>query len=227
VVRGIRRIATGAVLKDISRDDYTPEGVPCLDKYGQTVLEAAYGLAGDVQWTDADAVKELLRVAGRHHEALEMAEIVSRREGRYLDFPIENRAQRLLNAAATGHPVELPSETDRRRFALVDAFDELPAEEAWQRLAAAVPELEELAEQRKAGTFEAPPELLNRSSPIGVRAAASQAHFGTLRELWVRLDFLLGPRSGQADPLLGSAYARQFALEYLESSPRGPGDGGI
>jgi hypothetical protein len=191
--------------------------------YGQTVLEAAYGLAGDVEWADGAAVKELLRVVGRHTDALEAAEIVSRREGRYLDFEIENWAQRLLKGAVTGNPVEQPSETDRRRFAAVEAVDELSADVAWQRLTDAVPELDELADQRKAGTFRAPPELLNRNSPIRVRAAASQAHFGTLGELGSLLDLLLGPKSGQADPLLGSAYARQFALEYLESSPPGPG----
>jgi hypothetical protein len=201
----------------LSRDDYTPEGDPDLDKHDQAVLDAASGLAGDDQWSDEDAVRELQRLAKRHPDSLSVAEIASRSAGRYQDFAIDNRAQRLLRAALTGGAVQQPSPSDLHRFEIVEEFAALPIDQAWEELVTAVPSLYQLAEQRKAGTFALPAELLDRSLPREVRRDRAREHLAITEDLNCRLDAALGPRSGQTDALLGSAYAREFAVGYLIS----------
>ena len=207
--------ATEDRIRDLTRDDYTPEGFLGLDKHDQAVLDTAFGLAGDDQWSDEDAVRELQRVARRHRDSLRIAEIASRREGRYQDFAVENRAQRLLHAALTGEAVQQPSASDVHRFEVVNAFAALPTDRAWEELVAAVPSLDLLAGQRNEGAFAMPADLLDPSVSREVRRDRAREHCAVTADLSSRLDAALGPRSGQTDALLGSAFAREFAMEYL------------
>jgi hypothetical protein len=207
------------LVRDVTSDDYTPEGVVGLDKRGRAVLDAAYDLAADDEWSEPDAVAELLRIAGRHRDALRDAENNARHGGRYRDFEIENRAQRLLEAAISGDPVRQPTEEDQRRFTVIEAFESLPEAERWRRLLAAVPHLEQLGHEATEGAFVFPAELADRSAPQAVRTAAADHYQARMQNLNQRLDSLLGPRSESTDPLLGSAYARAFVRDYL-TSPR-------
>jgi hypothetical protein len=202
-------------LKFASRDENTPEGVPALNEQDRAVLQKASLLAADERLTDEDAVSELLVAARHHRKRLRKAEIAARRAGRYMDFVVENRAQRLLEAAATGQPVGAPTESDHHRFQVVESFHALVRDQAWQQLVAAVPKLAAIADQQRAGLFDIPTSLTDAAAPPDVRAAAARQASAVFAELGVRLDRLLGPRSGQSDPLLRSAYVRQFAYEYF------------
>ncbi|HEV3191627.1 MAG TPA: hypothetical protein VGY54_14055 [Polyangiaceae bacterium] len=193
----------GGVVKRIAleatRDEFTPEGRPPMDDRARMLLKAAEGLAGDDEWSDGDAVQELLRITGRHKRALEVAEINSRRWGDYLDLRIENRAQRLLYAALTGRPVGGPTEADERRFAAIEPFADLEPDEAWERMLTAVPRLRELQ-----------------------RLASEQPQLSPERrefDEWVTAEVqgLAGPSSGEHDLLLGSGYVYRFVLEWLLS----------
>ena len=79
-------------MRDVTRDEFTPEGVPGMDKRAKALLEAAWDLAGDDEWTDEAAAAELRRLAGRHRDAVKAAEINSRHGGNLVDLPIDNRA---------------------------------------------------------------------------------------------------------------------------------------
>ncbi len=217
-------VALLAWLKRASRDEYTPEGVPALNEQDRAVLRKAYLLAADERLTDDDAVSELLVTARHHRKRLRKGEIAARRRGRYMDFVVENRAQRLHEAAATGQPVGAPTESDRHRFQVVESFHALARDQAWEQLVAAVPELATIADQQRAGLFDIPTSLADAAAPPEVQAAAARQSSAVFAELGVRLDRLLGPRSGQTDPLLGSVYVRQFAYEYLlqRQDPTGP-----
>jgi hypothetical protein len=208
-------VALLAWFKRASRDEHTPEGVPALNEHDRAVLHAAHRMASDQERSDRDAVAELLRVAGRHRNRLRKAEIASRRSGHYLDFAVENRAQRLLQAAVTGDAVTEPSPSDRHRFGLIEFFRALPPDRAWDQLVVAVPELADLADQQHAGAFDLPAHFLDQSTPPEQMAAVARDVSARLQALGTRLDALLGPRSGQNDPLLGSVYARRFAFEHL------------
>ncbi|HEX3424753.1 MAG TPA: hypothetical protein VHT30_01385 [Acidimicrobiales bacterium] len=201
-------IALFAQLKHLSSDEYTPEGVPALNEGDMAVFNAAQVLASDHECSDADAVAELVRVAGRHHHRLRKSEIASHRSGRNLDSAVADRTQRLLEAAVTGQAVTVPSALDRRRFEVVQSFRALPRDQAWEQLVVAVPQLAVLA-------FDIPTHLLNRSVPPEAVSEAARDASARLQDLRSRLDELLGPKSGQSDPLLSSTYARQFAVEYL------------
>src|SRR5439155_26903082 len=95
---------------------------------------AAPGLEGDPDMDDRNAVEGVRRLTGRHHDAIRVAEIQSRRGGEFVDLPVENRAQRLLEAALTGQPIRPVTDDDARRMETVDAFADLPLEDAWQEL---------------------------------------------------------------------------------------------
>lgn len=208
-------VALLAWFKHASRDEHTPEGVPALNEHDRAVLRAAHRLASDQERSDSDAVAELVHVAGRHRNRLRKAEIASRRSGHYLDFAVENRAQRLLQAAVTGEAVTEPSASDRHRFGLVESFRALPADRAWDQLVVAVPELADIADERRGGAFDIPPGLRDLSIPHEQTAATAREASARFQALGSRLDALLGPRSSQNDPLLGSVYARRFAFQYL------------
>jgi hypothetical protein len=200
------------ILVNASRDEFTPEGVPPMDKRAHAIWEAALGLAGDDEWDDHSAIEELLRLAGRHRDALRVAEIQSRNGGDFVDLPIPNRAQRLLEAALTGRPVRQVTADDERRMEIVDAFDDLPADEAWDELVRRVPGLSDL--------FDDHADPLTENGPLdesGVGAAHPPPSWTAeeLERLRGRIAALLGPQSGSSDVVVGSVYARNFAVNHL------------
>jgi hypothetical protein len=207
------------VVHDATRDDDTPEGLSSMDKYAVAVLEAALGLAGDPDCDDQEAVAELQRMA-RHRESLRVAEINSRSGGRYRDFEVESRAQRLLEAALTGQPVRQLAEPDSQRIQIVEDFAALPEGEQWGRLVMAIPQLDALDAEASLGAFVLPSEILDRSVSASERVRAARDNQERVDHLCERLDVLLGPRSSLTEPLLGSTYARRFAADYLLSPAR-------
>ena len=210
-------------LRRASRDDYTPEGIPALNEHDMAVLRAAHALATDERLSDDEAVSELVLMAGHHRNRLRKAEIAARRGGRYQDFAVANRARRLLKAAATGDPVTEPSPADRHRFEVVESFRALGPDRGWEQLVGAVPELAVVAEQQNSGAFDILMTAGDPSTPPDARAAAGIEASALLADAGARLDHLLGPKSGRSDPLLGSAYVRQFAIEYLMPKQTPPG----
>jgi hypothetical protein len=186
----------GLILES-TRDEFTPEGVPEMDGRAKGLLDAALDLGSDDEWTDAVGVAELVRRADLHRDALRVAEINSRNGRTYLDLEIENRAQRLLEAAVSGEPVKPVSAEDRQRFEVIWALAELPVEEKWDTLVRAVPALRTLVD--------------------GIRSATGHGQLSKeeLDRVMETVASLVGPRSGTSDMLLGSVYVRTLALNYV------------
>ncbi len=205
--------------REATADDFTPEGVASLDVRAKRIYEASLGLAGDDTWNDARAVAELLRLTGRHRDSLRAAEIRSRQGGDYQDFPIENRAQRLLKAALTGEAVAPTTPEDAWRFEIVGRFEELDDHEAWRQLCERAPALTDLANE--VSSQPTPPRDYFRHPLDENHLRMLQEHIERDNALGRRLDTLLGPRSSADDVLLRSAYARSFAADYLHQLQTG------
>lgn len=194
-------------IRDVTRDEFTPEGVPGMDKRAKALLEAAWHLARDERWTDEAAVTELRRLAGRHRDAVEAAEINARHGGSFVDLSVENRAQRLLEAVLTGRPVRQVSPVEQRRMETIDAFDDMDPDEAWADLLRRVPALKALAAEAVRGGLNNDP-----VPPAGSESRWTEQQLARLRQ---RVAQLVGPNSGSADVIVGSVYARTFALNRL------------
>jgi hypothetical protein len=208
--------ALDAAHREVTSNEFTPDGVPRMDERAKALLEAAWGLAGDDEWADDAAVTELRRLAGHHHDALRVAEINSRHGGRFLDLPIENRAQRLLEAAYTGHLVSPVSDEERSRMELIDAFDSLDPEDQWRELTRQVTGLEDLEAEAVA--------LRGCGPPFSDRRAWARWAVEQDQIVKQKVRGLVGPGSGSADTVLASIYAREFTTNYLIGRRFRPGD---
>ena len=210
----------GKIVSDASRKEYLPEGLVRLDRHSKALLELANDLAADPSCDDEAAAAEIVRRAGSRKDALRVAEINSRASGYYRDFEVENRAQRLLEAAASRQPVRQVTEVDQERFRVVEQFAALSENLAWEKLVVAQPALGDLAAQAIAGAFGNPLDLMKQSGASDERVKAAQEHQDRIRQLVRSLDGLVGPRSSSSDVLIRSTYARVFAEEYLYSLRR-------
>jgi hypothetical protein len=186
-----------------------------MNRKAEAIFELATELAEDPSHSDDKAVATIVKAGGHQPESLRIAEINSRIEGRYLDFPLESRVQRLLESALTGQPVKQPTDDDLIRFAAVGRFCALPDNEKWRQLVSAVPELSELAREAANGAFRIPPEIADPSSEQSARRDAHRKLQTMRSHLNSRLDPIVGPQSGSQNPLVSSASAREFAYGYL------------
>lgn len=199
---------------DASRDEFTPEGVPAMDKRSKLLLDAAWDLASDEDWADDAAVAELLRLAGRHRDALRVAEINARHGGTFVDLYVENRAQRLLEAALTGHPVRQLGPDEEQRINTLDTFAELAPQEAWAELVRLIPPLDLIAAEivKEASTDPASNDDQTASRP---RRRASAWTGTQIEDLQKQVNLLVGPGSNSKDVIGSSVYARTCALNHL------------
>ena len=216
--------ATGARLEQVrfeaSKTDDTPEGVPTMDRHAKAAYQMAQDLAARPGSDDEAAAAELRRAARKHPDALRVAEINSRAGGRFRDFEVEGRTQRLLEAAASGRPVRPVTDPERRRIDTIARFSALPADEQWQRLRHAVPELSALWADAEGGRFARPP-IHQDMAPEEQRQAwqETRRRFEDLRSSVGRL---VGPAAHPDDPLAGSRYVENFVMANLPSGPPPP-----
>ena len=198
---------------DASRDEFTPEGVPAMDKRSKLLLDAAWDLASDDDWADDAAVAELLRLAGHHHDALRVAEINARHGGTFVDLYVENRAQRLLEAALTGQAVRQLAPDEEERIQTLETFADLEPQEAWAELVRLIPSLDLIAAEIVKGalTESASNDDQTASRPRRRSSAWNETHIALQKQVGL----LVGPGSNSTDVIGSSVYARTLALNHL------------
>lgn len=210
------RIAT-----ETSRDEDTPEGSEAMDKQTYALLSHAWRVAADPALDDDVAVAELRKLAGTSpEETLRVAEINSREGGRFRDFAVENRRQRLLEAALHRKPVRPPTATEIERMRVVEPFAALPVGEQWARLVAAIPELAELERIASRGAFSVAHYLQEAALSRDERQALIRTCSEHCSQLHQQLDRLLEPSRGSGETLLASRYVYRFLSNYLMNPDR-------
>jgi hypothetical protein len=131
-----------------------------------------------------------------------------------------DRTQRLLKAAASDGQVEPVDAVDADKFdTLARVFDpQRPRADVWSDLTAREPQVGALEAAVRAGEygFEKIPERptgAQLKDPEWLRQRGEQAQAGL--ELMARRGEILGPQSGNADPVIRSRTAFQFAYWHL------------
>jgi hypothetical protein len=216
---GLRRLlALRRTLVDADRaqdvDAEAPKSV-MFDDRSRALLDRALELALEGR-EDPDAVHELVRMAGRHGHALQVAALGARQFGAHHDHPIPNRAHRLLQAALTGGPVQPPTAEDQARIAIFKAFWAGDPEQQWVELTTREPRLVELADDVRAGQF-GPSRGVPTTAPASDEERSEALELlGQERNLRDRLAALIGPTSRQTEVLLASQAAQNAAWLYLD-----------
>jgi hypothetical protein len=165
---------------------------------------------------DPDAINELLTLSGDDRRALQEAALGARQWGAHRDHEDANRAHRLLQAAITGKPLTSSTTRERERFALLDDFAGLTTDDAWNQLTELDPRLADLEGEVRAGRFSrghAATELQALGRDDARRAAVELR--SARRDLNAHIRALVGPDSGQDDPLASSFIAFQIASNHL------------
>ncbi len=127
--------------------------------------------------------------------------------GKYAGFP-GTRIRLVLGAAAEGRPIEPLSEEQREADEAERRLLTAPPAAAWELLAVEVPELAALAARIEREGAGPRPGLLTRLRSGGERRAS-------LRGVLAAARHLVGPESGQNDPLLASPAAAFVASRHL------------
>jgi hypothetical protein len=171
-----------------------------------------------------ESVQELVRLAGRHRRALQVAALGARQEGQHLEYSIPNVAHRLLQAALVGGPVKHLSDAEQQRIETIEEFSDADPERQWTELITAEPRLLALAAEARSGAYghsERDASWLDLPEEQSKQTARDLLRYD--QELRRSLDQLLGPNSGHDDILLASRTARDAAWSYLDElrGPRG------
>jgi hypothetical protein len=180
---------------------------------------------------DEEAVADLVGKAGRHAEALRKAALWLRCDGQADEQVTENLAHRLLQAASAGAAVAPISEAQQHRLVELEALRAAPAEEAFDILVAKEPRLGAVADgvvpveglpPRQEIHIEPVRSWVAISPAFGIRAMSRIPVVGArvpavLLDLIEKLEAVVGPASGSADPVVSSHLALNLSLEHCVS----------
>lgn len=195
-------------------EDHDRPEIVSTNAQSRTVLERAKQL-GRQGREDEQAVAELRALARHRRRTLRQAERASRFMGYHHELSHANLANRLLNAAIAGEAVP-PARTaeDKERIETVKRVNRLARDEQWAQLTLLQPALTALEIDVRAGRFG---DITNRPSEEDMRGIRQQGE--GRRELMAQLRRLLGPRCGQANPLLETQRALDIANAHLLRPP--------
>lgn len=195
------------------RVDPEDAGIVALSDRAAKVADRAMKLA-DKGREDADAVAELIALAGGSTRTLENAERFSRQGARHCEDRKFNRAHRLLVAAVAGKPVQPPSPGEERAFKVVKEFRALAPAKQWELLVSRAPHLAHLESETQRGAFTtAMPARADQGSATLRSITRERVLAGS--ELGDRLRELVGPLAPASDPLVKSRAAFAFAIAHL------------
>lgn len=211
----------------------------------KAVLERAKQLADNGR-EDAPAIGELRVLARSRRRTLRQAERASRFNGYHQELRQANLTNRLLKAAVAGAqtPTGLTA-GEAERIGAIETFRELSRPAQWTFLVNAEPSLQRLEADVRKGRFgkvTRPPDgrlrrgtrthetvdgvrmvkvTLSCSDPLPTpdesRLIKQLAH--AQMQLTSELEALVGPRSGQRDPVLASQQALETAERHLRRPP--------
>jgi hypothetical protein len=159
--------------------------------------------------TDDAVVAELVRVAQGTRSDLKTASAWARQDGRWTELERPNHVVRVLDAAATNHPVAPPRPEHARRFAEVGRFSALPHGVAFQELKLVAPELAEMEATIRAAA--------GRDRAKGLGQASG---FDTWRSMRRRLRVIVGPEAHREGIVIRSSVARDVAWAQLAEAAR-------
>jgi hypothetical protein len=209
--------------KQEQKADSESSGIVMLDDRASRVVHRARELAHEGR-EDQAAVAELSAVANGRRRALRRAERASRQGGMHRESRAFDRMHRLLKAAATGGALEPVSPADAQLFdTLAQFFDrKRPFDEIWTDLVAREPLLLHVEKDVRAGrygpAYDAADYETTEVDDEQRRVRGERARLSL--ELMERLRKLLGPQAANADPVIRSRKARDFAYWHLDRLPR-------
>jgi hypothetical protein len=199
------------------------------DNESQAVYTRARELAGSAV-EDQAARDELRSLAGSRRKTLERAEKHSRLGRQHLeDSDQANRVHRLLYAALHDKPVAPASPDQLAQIAMLNEIfaTERASAEVWDQLLSAQPRLQTLLDGARRGDFGKNPGFVVPSTAQLADPEQAQrwreSVNGGLR-LTAALKHVIGPQSGESDPLAGSVRAFVFADRHLKSERPTPED---
>jgi hypothetical protein len=184
------------------------------DRQNQIVMRAE-DLAREGRF-DKTAVDELVALAAGRRRDLERAAGSLSHDNSYREFRELNGAYRLIGAALDGSEVASLSDEEAARIDEIEAFHALSASDAFSELLRREPRLAELEADVRAGMIDGTPDALDAARPIADRIDAALRPLSKRIELSERLSRIIGPRSGQSDPVLSSSTARTSASLHFE-----------
>ena len=168
--------------------------------WGGPRVDSISGLALDLAADDVDdenAVRQLKAAAGKRRRDLKGPASQVRMGGHVKEDRVVNRANRLLESAATGHAVRSVTLEEEHEFARAEELSEMGVDAAYERLAILVPELREL--ERRI-----------------VQASVGEGDEARLwLEIFAGLKPLIGSGAITDDPLLHLNTARRIAESYI------------
>src|SRR5262249_35287867 len=158
--------------------------------------------------------EELRRAAGGRRRVLRRAERATRQGGRHRESETRDRAQRLMEAAATGKSIRPPLDSDSQTFDQLAEFfaSNRPLAPVWAELPMREPRLSELEADVRTGRYgpalaaEKPLTSDELKDPQVRRAHAERARLGL--ELFAQVEAILGPRAENPDPIVRSRKAK-------------------
>jgi hypothetical protein len=196
-------------LEKRQREAAAPE-IVAFDDRSQALADRALRLAEEAG-SDVEAVDDLRRSAGRHRRALRRAATLVRFAGACEEDRVDNRANKLLLAAADGKPIEPVGQDQEAWFARIEAFRVLPLDEAFSLLVDAQPALMALESTlRERGEAE--------RGPDGTVDDEVQDQIST--DIWRGLPALVGPKAESTDRLVRSSAAFGVARIHIERAAR-------
>ncbi len=186
-------------------DEERPPEFAMLNDRANRIQQRAVELAVE-HASDADAVRTLTELAGRHTRDLRAAAHALRRSDRNREFPVADRAYRLLQAAITREPVSRPNTEEQARLDMFAEFRDKPLSEQFRILAEREPALRQVADELAASGW-------NGHEP-------TSQYFAAL----TRLRQVVGIRASNDDPLIRSGTASNSASRYLTATARQRGE---
>jgi len=175
------------------------------NRTSERLKQVALRLAADGREDDL-AVRDLREAAGRDRKDLLRAAADIRFHGPVAENARDQRANRLLIAAATGEPMRPLTDEDLAWFQRLDALRDTPTDEAFLRLASLQPGL--LGIERRLQEALSTPEFSAMNSQQR-DDATWDVIVGSLREL-------VGPDAKTSDPLVRTQLAFDICEVYLD-----------
>ncbi len=100
-------------------------------------------------WNDADAIAALIEQAGSNTDQLVIASRCAKLGGAWMELREQNRVVRLLEAAASGEPIECLSVEQEELFSLIESWASMNGDDAFTVLSKIEPRLMDLCSEMK------------------------------------------------------------------------------